>query len=428
MHIKNFVNNNPHIISNIQLFICYCMFVGFNYSRALLSIAIVVLFAISLGLFIFQKKTISFFKDKFNLACCLYFGSILMSGIWSENTQSWMESVANAMPFIALPFSFTFLPFYNLHFIKKLILGIIFIMVSGIIYTLVNYILNIERFGWWLHHFESVPSMPHDYIRHTIGVAVMVMLAVYGIWQHKQFNWLSWQKILLWIGVVLGTVLIHLQIAKTGLIAFYGSLIVLLLYYFFKAKHKAFKFGFITAVGIGCIIVANTGIFKNGIATFKKEIALLDDVTEEEYLTTSSYLPRIVSFNIAIEAIKKHPLTGVGIGDVKDEMIKGYEKDLSDLPTAYRLIPHNQYLYNAMGLGIPMGLITIWMLLVGIKNRYLEPIENIYAAAIAFIFVLLCAIEAVLVVQMSIFIYLFFALFFRNITIEKLKQSSKYIT
>lgn len=418
MAIISSIRNSENLISQIQVALCFGMFVGFNYSRALLSISIVLLCLLTLSIKPVKATFKLYIKEPYNIVCALYFLSICISGLWSSNYDSWLESVLNALPFVALPLSFTAMPLNNKSIVKNLILGIVIIMSSGVVYTLINYFLEIKRFGWWTHHFESVPSMPHDYIRHTIGVAISVLMVFYAIIEKSIFNWNRIQQIILWLGAFLGFVLIHLQIAKTGLLVFYTCLAIIFVWKLFSLKNKVIKIGFVLMAGCSFFLIINTNIFKQGIATLQRELRLLEQVTAENYITTSSYLPRIVSFSYALEAIQEHPILGVGIGDVKDEMTKKYAQKMPDLHQQYVLIPHNQYLYNALGLGIPMSLLTIFMLLLGYSYKRID-VVNICAVAIGVSFMLLCLIESVLVVQMSIFIYLFFTLFFKSLLQKK---------
>jgi O-antigen ligase len=74
-------------------------------------------------------------------------------------------------------------------------------------------------------------------------------------------------------------------------------------------------------------------------------------------------LSRLISFDLATDIIGQHPITGVGAGDVLDEMTKGYIKKYPEVAPENRLIPHNQFLNMAVGTGLVfMILMVIWWL------------------------------------------------------------------
>ncbi len=181
MKLKSVLSNQNNLVSTIAVVLCWIMFFGFNYSRAALSLAIVGITALTFFSLSIKTIWLSFRSDHFSILCALYFISILISGIWSEYQKVWLESVLNALPFLVLPIGFSIIPWNDTKQMKHMIMGIVLLMVSGIIYSLLFYILNFDKYGLWNIHFESVPSMPEDYIRHTIGIAATLLLVIFII-------------------------------------------------------------------------------------------------------------------------------------------------------------------------------------------------------------------------------------------------------
>ena len=62
---------------------------------------------------------------------------------------------------------------------------------------------------------------------------------------------------------------------------------------------------------------------------------------------------RIEFWHTAWHILKRNWLYGVGTGDTRDEMVKQYAADKSQLSNENRLGPHNQFLAIALALGIP---------------------------------------------------------------------------
>ena len=121
---------------------------------------------------------------------------------------------------------------------------------------------------------------------------------------------------------------------------------------------------------------------------------------------------RALIWSSAIELIKEHPLTGVGTGDVQDELQK-YYLDHEYVSLTYlentRYNAHNQYLETAVGLGMP-GLL---ILLAGFFASLVYARRN--NKILYFIFVLLfmlsCMTESMLERQNGIVFYAFFNAF-----------------
>lgn len=79
-------------------------------------------------------------------------------------------------------------------------------------------------------------------------------------------------------------------------------------------------------------------------------------------------------FRNAMEIIARHPLTGVGIGDVPQAFRNQYEQNNSNLEKQWWMTSHNQYLYLTVAAGIP-GLIVflICFLGPGLSDPQLRP-------------------------------------------------------
>ncbi len=76
---------------------------------------------------------------------------------------------------------------------------------------------------------------------------------------------------------------------------------------------------------------------------------------------SSSLIQRFEYWKTSVQIIRKHPLFGVGTGDVPDAFRKQYDATHSILDPKYRLRSHNQFLSITVALGI-VGL--IWFLIV----------------------------------------------------------------
>jgi O-antigen ligase len=73
------------------------------------------------------------------------------------------------------------------------------------------------------------------------------------------------------------------------------------------------------------------------------------------------------------QLLMKHPLTGVGTGDVKDELVKTYLENGYEVAAKGNYNPHNQFLHTGIIAGIP-GMIILSLLFIltfsfALKNK-----------------------------------------------------------
>jgi len=104
-------------------------------------------------------------------------------------------------------------------------------------------------------------------------------------------------------------------------------------------------------------------LFQYGVITFynrydqiTKLIAQPD--TKEDNSTSIRYN----LWKIAADLISEHPVIGVGIGDIKEELVKKYEEYHYEYGIINKISPHNQFLHTAVILGLVGVLLLVYML------------------------------------------------------------------
>ncbi len=125
-----------------------------------------------------------------------------------------------------------------------------------------------------------------------------------------------------------------------------------------------------------------------------------------------SVAQRLEFWRAAIGVIKNSPLIGVGIGDMKAEYDKQYERMNTRLDATHRLNSHNQYLSIAAAFGIPGLLYFLFALLYPLRRTRQLP-------AIFILFLIICLVsmltEDTLETQPgATFVGLFFILFYNQ--------------
>jgi len=120
--------------------------------------------------------------------------------------------------------------------------------------------------------------------------------------------------------------------------------------------------------------------------------------------------PRILSYQAGADVFSRHPLTGVGSGDVLSETWEWYDMNAPLLKNYERLLPSNEVLLYACAGGILAAIVCLVALL------YPFFMKNIRGNMLWFCFHITSAIgfmyEIGLEVQHGVFLYSFFSCWF----------------
>jgi len=125
--------------------------------------------------------------------------------------------------------------------------------------------------------------------------------------------------------------------------------------------------------------------------------------------TAESTGERILIWRKSLELAGEHFFTGVGTGDVIDELVKLYRKDGITEAAATRLNPHNQFLQTQLALGL-VGTLTLLLMIALPLAEALRRNAFIYATFLS-LFGFNILVESMLQTQSGIVFYAFFNTF-----------------
>ncbi len=376
------------------------MFVGYLFPPAVLSISMI-LFGVNA---LWDVNPRLWFKDKWWLVGVAWVLIFAVTWFWSVNKGDWEVRFQLKLPFLILPLAFTFLPQFSRRQVQLLTL-VVAIMLAGSAFYSLSFLLRDPVHA--IREYKQshiLPTLPKgDHISASMGVAVFIMLAVY-VWPLLLSRAAKWV-----IGICLAILVIHLHIiaVKSGLIAFYIFVIGWSIYSLFSGRR---------AVGVLILLSLPLVFFLVGryVPTLRERVAY----TFYSYIMfktgdhSGKYgdISRLMSYSLAIDLIKKHPLLGVGAGDIKDQMDTSYARVYPEVQQVDRLYPHNQFLVNALGCGIPAMLLFVFWLFMPLaklkRNR-----QSFFFFMIWFTGLFELMIEPHLEGQLGIFVFLFFLLF-----------------
>ncbi len=325
------------------------MFVGYLFPPAILSISMMV-FGVNALWGVHPKQ---WFRDKWWLMGVAWVAMFAMTWFWSENKGDWETRFQLKLPILILPLAFTFLPRFSLKQLTWLIL-IIGLMLAGSAFYSISFLVR-DPVHYIREYKQShiLPTLPKgDHISASMGVAVFIITGVY-FWPMLKETWVKWV-----VGICLAILVIHLHIlaVKCGLISFYLFVIGWSIYAIATRKKM-----------IGLVILLSLPVIFFLVGTFVPTLRERAAYTGFSYFMfkngdhSGKYgdISRLMSYKISVDLIKQYPWLGVGAGDIKDQMDKAYAIEYPEVQQVDRLYPHNQFLVNALGCGIPAMLIFV---------------------------------------------------------------------
>lgn len=405
------------IRERLAVLFCLCMLAGLMWSRALLSVSVVLFFANSLHPEIFLQRWNRWRKDYFAIACFLFFLSYLLSGVWSQNALQWWDSVTNKLPFAVLPFAFLSLPLKQNKWQRVIILSLVIIHLIVVFYSLSALLANFHYYVDAYNFSHSLPTTKYnDHIRFSLSVVATLIIISNCLFERKDLLCKRWQQWLLRASAVIFILYLHVLASKTGLIVLYVFLMAFA-FYLIRRQNTYRKYAFVLLVPLLSLPVflyflVPTFREKINYVRYEWEVTRLDGTLDYNL----SDAGRVISYKMAVNVWKQVPILGTGAGDVMDQMDLVYEKWHPEVPVENRLIPHSQYLFCLMALG---GVLCLSLIFLCIASFLGLSYPMFYGRISSVVMMLAMLAEAMLEIQFGVFIYLFFLLFWRNIYQEQ---------
>lgn len=369
-------------------------------SRALMSIGMILLTLNALLNQDVQLHVKTFFKRKHLLFLSGYFFLLLLSFFWTENTSYFAGRIQVALPFLFLPFAFNALSRWKDTWYDALIVMFTLLNLGAILWSVNQYWQHKEAYDVGYGFSQMIPTLfGHDHIRFSMSVVMSLALGIELLSRHKS---LVFRVCLILFGVI-DIVYIHLLAAKTGLIALYFTLFVIIVRLLLSSKNKSWGLGILVAVCVLPVVMFFTlPSFKNKIGYVRYSI---EQIFNDQKQANVSDEGRLISYEYALESIKQHPWHGVGLGDVFDEMTLKYKRDFTQEVKV--ILPHNQFLMTGMAVGI--GGILYLILMMWMQFKVVKRDDFLYHGFL-FILVFAMIVEPLFETQYGTCIFLFFLL------------------
>jgi len=217
---------------------------------------------------------------------------------------------------------------------------------------------------WWLSYFyaaELIPKQHPSYI--TLYVLLSVLISFESWFDYS----LKFSLRILWLitGLLL-LVTIYFLSSRAGILS---SLILIPLYFMFKFKKPGkgrFAWIWIAVIAIALLPL----IVKNQrVASFYNSF-----FSEQEQLAKKKE-PRFVIWDATLKIVRQNLIVGVGIGDVREELVKEYKQIGEEVMIKERYNVHNQFLEVLLENGL-IGSVTflaifVCMIFIAIMDKNL---------------------------------------------------------
>jgi O-antigen ligase len=319
----------------VLLLSCALLFAGFVCSRALVSIGMIgIVLAALLNIKNCSLKV--FVERKELLLLTLLFWGVFVSGLWSDDKNSWMNFTRIHLPYLFLPLAFGALPRLESKQLKAIVLIYVLVMCISGAFVLARYLLHYEEINESMLMGGVIP-MPYSHIRYSLMLVFAFCVAVYFA-----------KDYLLYGATAFLFLLLHILSVRSGLFALYVSIVVMLTIWIIRERQ------WMRASLAVLFIIAAAGIAFNTIPSLKNRINYMRyDIINYKYnqpIDASDGM-RFRSWKGALEVAKKAPLIGVGYGDLQNEMSAYYNENFPELELQQHKLPHNQFLWWLVSTG-----------------------------------------------------------------------------
>jgi len=379
------------------------MIAGFLCNRVVLSLSMM-LFGANALLGVSPRR---WPEQRWWLLGLVWVAAYALSWFWSDDKAFWSDRVQTKLPFLLLPLAFGLLPAFTPKQLRYYTAGLCLLLLAGIGYSLSLFIADPEVYIAGYRQSHILPTPAHgDHIRFSMAVAAGIAWCLYLLpaMTRRLHRRLARMCIAAFI------IYLHVLAAKTGLLAFYLLAVSWAAWQLLQRKR-------LTGLLAIALVAAAMLLALRYLPTFSHRVAY-SRYSYEQFMKGNisgdySDIGRVVSYELALQLIRAHPLTGVGAGDVLRAMSAAYDQWYPAIPPGQRLVPHNQFLT----VGVAAGLIALaffcWWVFAPLA-RLRRGREGFFFFVTWLLLLFFLMTDASLEVQSGVFVYLFFLLWQRH--------------
>jgi O-antigen ligase len=369
------------------------------FSRYALTLSIILLLIMTLAGQIMQKR-IHLASSVFFVLPAFVLILYMVSIYYSDSVLEGLTATRAKAMFLVLPYTLLSLSMISSDQLKVLYHYFITLVLISAAWSLAQIpVRDIDLAGSYAQG-QVIPTVIHH-----IPFSMFAAFAAIFCWMltFRRKTWRMTSTVIYGILATFFTVFLHILAVRSGLVGFYGGMLFLAVLSFTERKNLVAKSA---ALLLTAAILAGAYNFLPSLKSkVDYTIYSLKQFGKQEDVGIYSDSRRMISYEAAIELIRRHPLTGVGIGDIKREINAYYDVHYPQVDQQH-LHPHNQYLFTAAAIGIPAA---AWLLLFNVL-LVVHHIRRRDWLLVAFNIILVTSflVEDMLETQIGVIVYLLF--------------------
>jgi len=327
------------------------MWTGLLWSRAMLSIAMVVFIVSSLLSEPLSARLARMRASPFLMSMAVLFLIPFVTVLWSDDLRYWVKVMQDKTPLLLIPLcagSMAAIPAPTRRGIALFALSTLALSMGV---ALARYLSDASAVTQaYLRAKVMRVDMGSDHIRYAWVLAAVLAWLLHVLLDgaaglSRRERTAGWMMA---AGIV---AFLHLLAAKTGLLACYLCLALALLYH---RRRPAARW---LAAAVAMAPVAAWLL----LPTFRNRLRFIlwdfQNYSRGGYTEGLSDTPRILSFDAAWDLIRQSPWLGTGFGDLRGAMTDWYVRHAPFMQPYEHLLPSNEAVLHAAAAGVPLALL-----------------------------------------------------------------------
>lgn len=258
--------------------------------------------------------------------------------------------------------------------------------------------------AWFFYTRLSVFHHP-AYMAMYLNFAIVICL---GFIFHKELPLSSGRQFLGYLLIVFFMLSVVLLSSKAGILGLIVVLFFTMIYLVFRQRRVLYG---ILSFGVALTLLYTLILlFPFSRDRIDRAAQSIDSAETLDPSSRESTAERLLVWEAALELSTEHFFTGVGTGDVVEELILIYKEKGISAAAEGRLNAHNQFLQTHLGLGLIGSLVLLLMILLPLAEALRK--DDYFYAIFLLLFGFNLLFESMLQVQAGVIYYAFFNAWF----------------
>lgn len=346
--------------SHVIFWVMVSMLAGLFLPRVVLSASTILFILVAFIHNQHREQFKKFFSDPLLLAMSVLFFIPLLSGLWSEDKEKWMDIIRNKLPLLFFPLAFAApMKIGEARWIKLAWIFLIMVF-AATAWSTWQYIKDYKAIEEsYLRAKSILTPLEDDHIRFSWIVSTTALLSVWMLFI-KAFYKNKTGRIILFILLTWFVIYLHMLSARTGLLTLYAMIFFASTWWVVKkAKFLSAALAIIALTALPVIAYLVFPTFRNRISYIKYDASFY---SRSVYLEGTTDGNRYFSIKAGIDVLNAHPLTGVGFGDIRNETNGWFKQHVPQMLESDKLLPSSEWLIYGVGAGWP-GLIIFTIIM-----------------------------------------------------------------